>query len=105
MEAILSRLLSQFASSEGTVFAQKPLGELPERDASALIDALYSPDERFAEGFYKFRVDVLQHPEELAWHNTLEELEHYKTQLKANLADDGMMTLGEMMGSIVPLGW
>jgi hypothetical protein len=99
LKNILSGLLSEFASSEGTVFAQKPLSDLSKEEAGQLIDALYSPDERFAEGFYKFRVDVLKHPEELAWNNTLEELEHYKAQLKANLADDGMMTLGEVGAS------
>ncbi|MDH4379271.1 MAG: hypothetical protein QE263_05145 [Vampirovibrionales bacterium] len=106
LENTLSGLLNEFASSEGTVFAQKPLAELSKSDAVHLIDALYSPDERFAEGFYKYRVDVLKHPEELAWHNTLEELEHYKAQLKANLADDGMITLGEITadGRYHPVG-
>jgi hypothetical protein len=106
LEDLLSRLLNEFASSEGIVFAQKPLSELPKVDAVQLIDALYSPDERFAEGFYKFRVDVLKHPEDLAWHNTLEELEHYKAQLKTNVADDGMMTLGEITpeGRYHPVG-
>ncbi len=106
LEDTLLALLTTFASSEGTIFAQKPLSKLPQAEATQLIDALYSPDERFAEGFYKYRVDVLEHPEELAWHNTLEELEHYKTRLKANLADDGMMTLGEISseGHYYPVG-
>jgi len=105
-EEVLAGLLKAFASSEGTVFAQKPLAQLPPTDAVKLIDELYSPEERFAEGFYKFKVDVLKHPEALAWHNTLEELEQYKTQIKANLADEGITTLGEIgpNGEYQPVG-
>ncbi|MFN8615221.1 MAG: hypothetical protein U0003_04850 [Vampirovibrionales bacterium] len=94
LEAALAPLLNGYTSSDGIAFAQKPLGDLSEHQAHQLIDALYSPDERFAEGFYKYRVDVLKNPEALAWHNTLEELEHYKHQLKTSWHDAGLITVG-----------
>lgn len=78
----------------GLSFCERPLSKLTKPQAYGLIDKLYSPEERFAQGFYKYKVDVLKHPEELAWANTLEELDHYKTELKSNLSDPCVFTVG-----------
>lgn len=78
----------------GVHFNEKPLAELDTESAHRIIDELYSPEERFAQGFFKYRVDVLKNPEQLAWQNTLEELEHYKKSLKANITDPCVYTVG-----------
>lgn len=84
----------QLFQHEGVSFCEKPLSELDIPSAHQIIDQLYSPEERFAQGFFKYRVDVLKNPEQLAWKNTLEELEHYKETLKANLDDPCVYTVG-----------
>ncbi len=91
------QLLAAFQCFEsgGLTFEEIPLPKLPKAQGFALIDSLYSPDERFAQGFYKYKVDILKHPEQLAWQNTLEELEHYKETLKAEYdTDDCVYTVG-----------
>ncbi len=91
------QLLAAFQRFEsgGLTFEEIPLPKLPKAQGFALIDSLYSPDERFAQGFYKYKVDILKHPEQLAWQNTLEELEHYKDTLKATYdTDDCVYSVG-----------
>lgn len=86
--------------SEGMTFEEVRLCDLPTDQAFKLIDSLYSPEERFAQGFYKYKVDILKHPEQLAWQNTLEELEHYTSTLKANhTSDDCVFTVGYRGGN------
>lgn len=109
---LLSQLSAGFKpgsfQSEGMTFEEIRLCDLPESQAFPLIDNLYSPEERFAQGFYKYKVDILKHPEQLAWQNTLEELEHYKDTLKANhTSDDCVYTVGYRDtpdGDYVPVG-
>ena len=91
---------------EGQPLIRRRLNQVPEETGFELIHRLYSPDERFAEGFYRYKVDILKHPEKLAWDNTLEELSRYIDELKMNYhQDDCVHTVGMMQGEeYLPVG-
>ncbi|MGE0201105.1 MAG: hypothetical protein AB7P76_09065 [Candidatus Melainabacteria bacterium] len=110
-EAIVQSLPEGFhpVAMGGEHFCRKPLAGLPAPQACDLIDKLFSPDERFAKAFFKYWSDVLKHPENLAWKNTIEELETYATALKNNLADPYVYSVGYLTDeqepeSYVPVG-
>jgi len=82
-----------------------PLSSLPEDQAIDLCGQLFSPQERFAQGFYRYWREVLNQPEELAWQSTLNDLEANIELLTSNLADPHMYTVGcEEQGVYVPAG-
>ncbi len=93
-------------SGSDRCFEKLPLSQIPPGQAIQLIKDLYSPEERFAKGFLKYRINVLKNPEELAWNNTLEELEHYIEYFSNRLDADGIYTIGyrDEFNNFVPVG-
>jgi hypothetical protein len=82
-----------------------PLGRLPESQAIELCQQLFSPQERFAQGFYRYWREVVHQPETLAWQSTLHELDGYIQRLTSNLADPHMYTVGyEQQAGYLPVG-
>ncbi|MBX2860040.1 MAG: hypothetical protein KTR14_02315 [Vampirovibrio sp.] len=82
-----------------------PLNRLPEADAKQLIEKLYHPDERFAQGYLKYRMDVLGLPKEEAWESTQKELRENIDHWLSNLTDPQMHTVGMLDGDVyTPVG-
>lgn len=82
-----------------------PLCELPKAQAREFATALFHPEERFAQGFYRYWKDILLMSEDEAQEATRNETEQYLTALLNNLDDPYMRTVGERVdGVYVPVG-
>ncbi len=77
----------------GAGFSLKRLPELSAERSDTLIDALYAPEERFAQGFFKFRKDVLKQSEEEARQATQDECRHYIHHFKESRDDPNIFVL------------
>ncbi len=101
-DTVLSREKGELQS---LIYKTVPLCELPQDEALALCRKLYSPNERFAQGFYRYRLDTLHMPEAQAWQETLDELEKNIQRLTENLHDPKVETIGfNQQGQYVPVG-
>lgn len=82
-----------------------PLGRLNPDEAISLCRALFSPEERFAKGFYHYWREVLHLPEAQAWQATLDELNEYFETITANLCDPHFYAIGfNQQGKFTPVG-
>lgn len=100
---------SKYATRRGAyrdkIYAVRDLSRLPACDAEELIMRLYGPDERFVQGFYRYRVDVLGHAEDVALASALQEGAAYAADMIENLGDPYMRAIGfEEDGCFRPVG-
>lgn len=82
-----------------------PLSKLCKTTAAKFCKQLYSPEERFAQGFYRYHHQILNIPEEEAWQHTLNELQSYVSSLIQDLDDPHYHTIGFYQhGEYAPIG-
>lgn len=90
---------------QSLVYQSMPLSQLPTEDAIAFCKQLYAPEERFAQGFYRYHRDIIGLPEKEAWDATIEELNEYVDRLINNLDDPRNRTVGfDQHGYYTPVG-
>jgi hypothetical protein len=94
------------SSEVQSLFYQRvPLSQLDPSAAVSLCEALFSPEERFAKGFYHYWREVLNMSEAEAQQETLNELKTYSDRLKDDLSDPHYQTIGfNQQGKYTPVG-
>lgn len=94
LELPTSKPESGRAEIQSLVYQTKPLSQLPREQAVAFCKQLYSPDERFAQGFFRYHKEILNRTDEEAWQATQEELKKSIQRLIDNLDDPRVRTIG-----------
>lgn len=95
----------KLADIQSICYETHPLSKLDKSLATDLCKLLFSPDERFAQGFYRYWSEILKKPHEQALQDTLQELETYLANTLNNLDDPHMHTVGfNDHGKYVPVG-
>ncbi len=93
------------AEVQSLIYQTMPLCEMSREQAIDFCKALYSPEERFSLGFYRYWRDIINLPEEEAWQYTLDELDEYLERLLSNLDDPNYHSIGfNRHGEYVPVG-
>jgi hypothetical protein len=89
---------------QNIVYQAVALSQLPKEQAVEFCQGLYSPEERFAKGFYRYWKDVLNMTDEEALAATHRELETYTQGMLDNLDDPYFQTIGfNQQGTYIPV--
>lgn len=79
------------------LFIKCPLASVEPEVALSLIRQLYSPEERFAQVFYRYWAETLKEPETVAAEKTRAELQAHIQALSGQLNDPSFQTYGPVI--------